>query len=346
MVLLTTTAAGKAERELARGYLSAGVSYAESLPWAAMAVPHLVDEAVVIEDLTSLRGIICAHRRLRDYRCTSAILMLDPAAPMIGRLKKLLMLKLIIGVFKPILGWRGRGSLRGNRSELHAQGVLRHHVHGPMQFMAELDPPQSYTDKDIVFDLRAAPEDAAWATRWLAETGLSGKDLVAVAPGAVRAHKQWPIERFCELVSRLLEHFPGITVVVVGPAKDADLAARLCKIDPLRVLSVVGEASIPRSASLFASMRLLVGNDGGAVHLGDAMGTKVVSIVPGLEYPDSIEPWNNKHLAVRRSTSCAPCYSFTHCPEVHNRCMTELPVSDVFDRCAGVLRSFSTAMRN
>jgi heptosyltransferase-2 len=73
------------------------------------------------------------------------------------------------------------------------------------------------------------------------------------------------------------------------------------------------------------------------MHLGDAMGCKVVSIVPGIEYPDSIEPWHNKSLAVRHAVECSPCYNFNTCPKGHKRCMTELPVGRVLQRCISVL---------
>jgi heptosyltransferase-2 len=108
-------------------------------------------------------------------------------------------------------------------------------------------------------------------------------------------------------------------------------------IDPERVCNLAGVTSIAQSAALLRRCILLVGNDGGAMHLGDAMGCKVVSIVPGIEYPDSIEPWHNKALAVRHPVDCSPCYNFVTCPQGHNRCMTELPVERVLERCDSVL---------
>ena len=65
------------------------------------------------------------------------------------------------------------------------------------------------------------------------------------------------------------------------------------------------------------------------MHLADAVGATVVSIVPGLEFPDSIEPWHNIDRAIRHPVPCAPCYSFTCCPEGHNRCMKELSIAAV-----------------
>ena len=76
--------------------------------------------------------------------------------------------------------------------------------------------------------------------------------------------------------------------------------------------------------SAFKVCFLLIGNDGGAMHLGDAMGSKVISIVPEVEYPDSIEPWHNKDLAIRLPIECSPCYSIMHCPQGHQPCMSDI----------------------
>ena len=114
-------------------------------------------------------------------------------------------------------------------------------------------------------------------------------------------------------------------------------ADRIQAVNPDRILSLAGGSSIAQSAALFARCDLVVGNDGGAMHLADAMGARVVSIVPGLEFPESIEPWHNQDRAVRHPVECAPCYSFTYCPVGHNRCMIDLPIERVVEQCLRAL---------
>jgi ADP-heptose:LPS heptosyltransferase len=218
------------------------------------------------------------------------------------------------------------------------QGVLRHHVHGPLQFLSELSPPRLYKDAELCFDLRPGTPAEAWAKSWLAQYGLLGKRLVAFAPGALQAHKQWPLDAFKGLLRHLLYEYPEIAVLIMGAPKDTQLGIELCSQAPDRVFNVTGFSSISQSAALFQHVHLLVGNDGGAIHLGDAMGCKVVSIVPGIEYPDSIEPWHNKDLAIRLSIECAPCYSFTFCPLAHQRCMRDISVDAVLKKCRSVLK--------
>ena len=156
--------------------------------------------------------------------------------------------------------------------------------------------------------------------------------MIAIAPGAIYPHKDWPVDRFAAVTRAILHDVPDAHIVVSGTRGDAAKADQLVAIDPARVISTCGTASILQSAALFEQCTLAVGTDGGAMHLADAMGTKVVSIVPGLEFPISIEPWRNIDRAVRHRVACAPCYSFTSCPQGHNRCMQDLPVDAVLEQ--------------
>jgi heptosyltransferase-2 len=300
-----------------------------------MATPHLLDETLVVPDLASVKGIRLARTELKDRKFECALMLLDPASPWPGRLKKWAMLKLVTGG-APVLGWRAPGSLNGNRERLRAAGRLGHHVHGPMQFLREMRPPRTYAEQDIRFDLRPDAAAKAWAGAWALQHAR-GLRLVAIAPGSIQPHKRWPIERFETLCRSLLEAHADVVMAVLGTPGDGELGARLAALAPGRVHNLAGRSSIPQSAALLALSTLLVGNDGGAMHLGDAMGVRVVAVVPGLEYPDSIEPWHNRQRAVRHLVPCAPCYSFDHCPLGHNACMRELPVEPVLQQCLQAL---------
>jgi heptosyltransferase-2 len=255
------------------------------------------------------------------------------------------MIKALIGNV-PVLGWRAKGSLNGDRPRLRREGRLLHHVLGAMQFLKEMEPPRQVGDDDIVFDLRPDAEAFHWARSWIAGNVPRGMKLMAVAPGSIQPHKRWPIEKFVDLTARLLHEEPSLCIVVLGTPADTSLAEALMRVNPARVFDLAGKSSISQSAALLTECALLVGNDGGAMHLGDAMGTRVVSIVPGLEYPDSIEPWNNRRRAIRHSVECAPCYDFLKCPLGHNKCMVDLPLERVLANCRAALAETTIAETN
>jgi len=333
VILLTTTSGSESLRAKAASY--AGTN---STPWTSFVEPHLVDKTLSLRDVSSMRGVLIARSELSAYKFDFCIMLNDPGAGLEGRFKKLLMLKVIAGLFVPVLGWRRRRLSNSNRITAHQQVVSRHHVHGPLQFLSEMTPPRKYEDKDLVFDLRPGHDAIAWASTWLRENHLHDrKRLVALAPGSIQPHKRWPLESFMSLLVSLLARYDDAHFIVIGTPSDKELGDVLTAVDPQRVYNLAGITSITQSAALLQQCHLLVGNDGGAMHLGDAMGCKVVSIVPGIEFPDSIEPWHNKALAVRHPIACSPCYNFVSCPQRHNRCMTELPVERVLANCSLVL---------
>lgn len=331
LILLTTISADETQRDKVAAYAGGALTHQSYLPWTGMATPHLIDETLVISNLASFGGIRLAKQKLQRYKFECALMLLDPCSPWPGRIKKWMMLKLVTRG-APIFGWRSRGSFNGNRERLRAAGLLGHHVHGPMQFLREMRPSRVKADAEIRFDLRPDVPALEWANAWV-EQHSRARRLVAVAPGSIQPHKRWPIDRFEMLCLSILVQYLDVVIVVIGTPGDTELGEHLRALNPERVHNLAGKTSITQSAALLACTSLLVGNDGGAIHLGDAMGARVVSIVPGLEYPNSIEPWNNRNRAVRHTVSCAPCYSFAYCPEGHNNCMRELPVEQVLHQC-------------
>lgn len=305
-----------------------------SAPWVDLVHPHLIDDVLVLPDVRSPASLRTARMRLRADRPDLVIQMIDVGVPWRRRLKKLLFIFALLGPVRQ-LGWRRPGVVKRGRVPKIDPG-LGHHVFGPLQFLNELDG-QSDRNDDVVFDLRPGPDALDWADQWISRHVPSGKRLVGIAPGALHPHKQWTACRFAELAARLAELHHDLVFVVTGTATDNAAASSIQSKVGADVHNLCGQSSVAQSAAIYANCALVVGNDGGAMHLADAMGAPVVSIVPGIEFPVSIEPWHNQHLAVRLPIACAPCYSFTFCPEGHNRCMRDIAVEAVLDKCEAAL---------
>ncbi len=336
VLLLTIQSSSRSQRNKVARYAGEG----QRAPWVDLAIPHLVDEVITLRSVSDLGYLWQVRRLVRTYKVETAIVLSDVWAPWRGRWMKRLLLGFLVGAV-PVLGWRGPSDPR----KLAQRGQLKHHVHGPMQFLSEMAPPKQYVEENLVFDLRPGPEAVRWVSAWLAEHHLAdGKRLIAVAPGSIQPHKRWPLKFFEALIVSILARYSDAVVIVIGTAFDKALGETLTALAPEKIHNLAGLSNIAQSGALLQRCVLLVGNDGGAMHLGDAMGCKVVSIVPGIEYPDSIEPWHNKHLAVRHPIECSPCYNFVYCPLEHNRCMTELPVEEVLSRCMLVLEGGSASV--
>ena len=174
------------------------------------------------------------------------------------------------------------------------------------------------------------------------EQDWAGKRVVAIAPGSLMPHKRWPLEKFIALGRELVRNHHA-KIVVIGTSLDKESGKCLAEEVGGDTLNLAGETTLSQSAALLEHCAFLVGNDGGAMHLGSAMRCPVVSIVPGIEYPGSVEPFFSQQLAVRHDVPCAPCYSFTYCPQNHNKCVVDISVHDVYEQCRNII---ATGMNN
>ncbi|HEX4141104.1 MAG TPA: glycosyltransferase family 9 protein [Candidatus Methylacidiphilales bacterium] len=106
--------------------------------------------------------------------------------------------------------------------------------------------------------------------------------LVLQLGGGRRASwRDWPIERYAELI-RMCQLGLTAEIFVLGGEDQLERRAELDRHfsgDAKPYFDLVGKLSLADSAALLASARTLVSTDTGIMHLGFAVGTRVVAII-------------------------------------------------------------------
>jgi ADP-heptose:LPS heptosyltransferase len=106
--------------------------------------------------------------------------------------------------------------------------------------------------------------------------------LVLQLGGGRRASwRDWPVARYAELLRLIAANIDG-EVFVLGGADQAerrDELARLFAGGAKPYHDLVGKLSLAESAALLAGARALVSTDTGIMHLGFAVGTRVVALI-------------------------------------------------------------------
>ena len=167
-------------------------------------------------------------------------------------------------------------------------------------------------------------EDHRAADAWLSDRGVA-PGFAALAPGSIWGTKRWP--GFPELAARL----EG-SLVVIGGAEDAGLAAAVAARAPGRTHIAAGELSLRHSAALLARARVLVTNDSAPLHLATAVGTPIVALFGPTVPAQGFGPRGPADASLGRDgLACRPCSAHGPrvCPLGHHRCMAELPVETV-----------------
>lgn len=121
------------------------------------------------------------------------------------------------------------------------------------------------------------PVDAAAESRaedLLAGAGIKPHDrLVLVNPGAGRADKRWPLERFRELARRLADEAGARVVVLWGPGEEAEARA----IGGAGAV-IAPPTSLRELTALARRARLAIAGDTGPLHIAAAVGTPCLGL--------------------------------------------------------------------
>src|SRR3989449_639768 len=167
------------------------------------------------------------------------------------------------------------------------------------------------------------------AAQWLAERGLAGARLAALAPGAAHATKRWPVAHWGALAERL--GAAGYRPVIVGGPEDRGLAQQLVAEGGGAVASAAGEFSLQETGALLARARVVVSGDTGGMHMATGVGTPVVALFGPTVGQFGFFPYRARAAVLERALDCRPCSATgtAACPLGHHRCLADITPEDV-----------------
>ena len=132
----------------------------------------------------------------------------------------------------------------------------------------------------------------------------SSPGYLCVAAESAWREKEWPAERFVEVIRRLKVLWPQIGVVWVGLRKPP---AKALEFVP-DAMDLTGKLTIPEVANVLAGARLFLGNDSGLMHLAEAAGTPVVAVFGPTSRELGFGPSNPLSRVVEaEGLWCRPC---------------------------------------
>jgi lipopolysaccharide heptosyltransferase II len=163
----------------------------------------------------------------------------------------------------------------------------------------------------------------ARADRWIADHGLDGASVVAVAPGAAHATKRWAPPRWQAVVAGL--RAAGYGVVCVGGPTDRDVAHALAG-----AANAAGELSLQETGAVLARARALISGDTGVMHMATGVGTPVVALFGPTVRQFGFFPYQAAAVVLQRPLDCRPCSAMgsARCPMGHHRCLDDIAPAD------------------
>jgi ADP-heptose:LPS heptosyltransferase len=166
------------------------------------------------------------------------------------------------------------------------------------------------------------------------ETPALPAEYIVLHAGAGAAFKQWQIDKWCELATRLRQ--TGFDIVLTGSGThEVAINARIKTVVP-SALNLAGQISFAQFARIVQRARLLVGVDSLAGHLAAASATPSVLIYTGANNHAQMRPFGQQSKLVTGEVPCAPCFRTNGCDGM--QCVRNVTVARVLQLCLESLR--------
>ncbi|MFM7857761.1 MAG: glycosyltransferase family 9 protein, partial [Flammeovirgaceae bacterium] len=164
---------------------------------------------------------------------------------------------------------------------------------------------------------------------------LGGK-FYCIAPTSVWFTKQWPAEKWIELIKKVINTVDSI--YLLGAATDHHVCESIrLTVNDKKVKNLAGTLSFLESAALMQNATMNVVNDSAPMHIASAMNAPTTAIYCSTIPEFGFGPLSEVSNIVQTSDTelkCRPCglHGYKNCPKEHFKCahsIDVLPVADV-----------------
>lgn len=167
----------------------------------------------------------------------------------------------------------------------------------------------------------------------------AGKILIGFQMGASETLRRWPVERFVQLAQRLLAHSVDYQIALIGSLAERpierEFMAGLSAAERLRVVSYIGNTTLPQLLAVMATLDLLVTGDTGPLHLAIALKTPTVSLFVTAN-PLHTGPYQNAEL---HQVMYVPVDAATLNEKQRRQPLNIISEGQVFDKAIAALHS-------
>ena len=159
--------------------------------------------------------------------------------------------------------------------------------------------------------------------------------IVLVNPNAsdLLPQRRWMPERYLEVVSRILNDYPDVLIVITGSPKEKEETDLLCqKVNHERCVNSAGEFLFSELVPLYSLSHAMLSNDSGPPHFASVTDLKTF-VIFGPETPKLYQSLGNS-TAIYAGLACSPCVSAgnhrkTTCYD--NQCLKSIQVDEVLE---------------
>jgi len=166
---------------------------------------------------------------------------------------------------------------------------------------------------------------------------FTSEEYVTIAPASVWFTKQFPAEKWCELINKIPKQYK---VYLIGALGDIELCEEIQrKTDPSSVEIWAGKLTFLQSAALIKNAKMNFANDSAPLHIASAMNAPITAIfcstIPQFGFGPLSDISHN--IEVDEKLDCRPCglHGKKSCPKGHFKC-SDIDIEKILTK-AGIL---------
>ncbi len=168
---------------------------------------------------------------------------------------------------------------------------------------------------------------------------LLNQPLVLLHPSARYEFKAWPLEYFAALADWLFAQ--GANVAMIGSQREYMIGHQIMNLAKKKPHNLMGQTRVTDLVELMKASSLLIGNDGGPLHIASAVGCPVVGLF-GPTDPAVWGPRGQKVQVLYKGLDCRECF-YPGCFRGDDSCMRQIALPEVCEAVRALIPSFATS---
>ena len=160
-----------------------------------------------------------------------------------------------------------------------------------------------------------------------------GQPLVLLHPIARYVFKAWPLERFAAVADWLSGQ--GIRVALIGSQGEMLIGQQIMNLTKHKPVNLMGKTRLSQLIALMRRSLLLIGNDGGPIHIASAVGCPVLGLF-GPTDPAVWGPRGSNVKVIYKGLDCRECF-YPGCSRGEESCMRQISVEEVCQAAQSML---------
>lgn len=164
-----------------------------------------------------------------------------------------------------------------------------------------------------------------------AQPSKISKNYIVLHPGTGSKLKEWPLEKWCELVN----HLKGYQLVFTGKGREEKEKIQQIIGKRAGCLNLADQLTWQEYLEVLGNAALLIGVDSLAGHCASALNTPAVLIYSGITNTREWAPTGKECSTLTHPVFCSPCYKSAGCSTM--ACVRNVTVEEVLKKCENIL---------